>query len=72
MSYKNLSEEAREGLSRGSEPLRKRNLKLDYPIFLAKTFFTWVPGNLDLIIYGMVIVLAAIGVFGVYFDWLKL
>lgn len=109
MSYKNLNEEARRGLTKEqtidamleevSQPgiiggkselstdrmeaeskfytkqrndLRKKNLIADYPFFLAKTFFRWVPTHLDLVIYGIITVSAAIGAVGVYFDWLVL
>ena len=74
MSYKNLSEEAREGLSGNFEMLSRDEMKncMAKPIKPIKNFFRWVPDNLDLIICCMVIVLAAIAVFGVYFDWLKL
>lgn len=67
MSYKNLSEEAREGLSR----VYMKN-EIVNPIKPTNDFFSWVARNLDLVIYGMMIILGAIGVFGIYFDWLKL
>ena len=66
MSYKNLSEEAREGLSR--REMKNQEARIIKP---TKNFFSWIACNFDLIIFGMIALIGFTGVICVYFDWIK-
>ena len=75
MSYKNLDDKAREGLSNVNfEPLSRYEMKncIAKPIKPVKGFFTWIACNFHLIIFGMIALIGFVGAVGVYFDWLKL